>query len=399
VRRLKTLGALLSTALCLGVVNVSTASGAAFVANHDPFFADYSGTTSEMTITYGEYGQYLNWCLKDGSFSGSFERASETLNPSTTIANGCEYPLNLNGCEFIYSITDEEPSGSGKFSGTVELGPPGCGPATVGSQPTKLYPTSGIHAEYWNVGSGNNTTVAGVVSGAVKASGPSGTVYNAKIKMNVSINATRLGSAVPFSVQRELPVPLGLENSNGSLLFAAESYPVNVRMATGWSAKPLWKVSGGLTAECSSSNYTTAISAATQTLTVEPSYSGCKLAAIPAVVRMNGCKYALTWTGENVGTTAISCPVGKVIEIVSYVNQASEEKEGKFTCKATIGPQTGTLGLTDQWYIGFWGLKSSISNLKYTWTRGSVYCPNTGPSPITAEDGSFSHQFKLAGGR
>ena len=394
MKRIKRLGLLLAAALCLATaVSVPAASGSAFVANNDPWFAEYTGTSTGKGLRM-EYGGHVNWCTL--TFSGEMERATESLDPSSTNLSSCSFPTNLNGCEFVFSGgAAGEP---GQFGGSAKLGPPGCGPITVnhGFYVASIYPSS-ISVSYTNY---TSSTITGWMSGGAsylipKPWGSGKLQETGSIESGLEITAKRLGASVPFSMQAELPVGVGIEGG-ASAQFAAESYPVNIRTATGWSPEAIWtlKTTSQFLAKCKGVQYSAAMSSASKSLTVQPTYSGCIVGGLYGAVRMNGCSYVLTLSSETSGTTGITCPEGKVIEVLAFLDKAAEEKNN-YLCKAEIGPQTGALE-TSNWYAGFLGLTSSIANLKFTWTRKSAACLG---SSGAYEGGDYKHEMRLAGSR
>jgi hypothetical protein len=123
--------------------------------------------------------------------------------------------------------------------------------------------------------------------------------------------------------------------------FSAAEYPAH---ATGGniSGKVNALTAGELSLECGVT-YTGILEEQSSTLTVTPSYSGCKVGERSATVTTNGCTYRLHM-GEGAedsypGTFDIVCPEGKQLEVHVY--------EGESTwCSFRLPGQNARTGLT-----------------------------------------------------
>lgn len=81
----------------------------------------------------------------------------------------------------------------------------------------------------------------------------------------------------------------------------------------------------------------------TTTLTIEPTYSNCESAGLPATVTLNGCDYLFNEPEANgadfKGTVNIVCPAGKTIEVHIY-SSAANHTAGTSLCTITVEPAT-----------------------------------------------------------
>jgi hypothetical protein len=106
--------------------------------------------------------------------------------------------------------------------------------------------------------------------------------------------------------------------------FSASEYPAHATGAN-TSGKVNALTAGELSLECSAT-YTGILEEQSSTLTVTPSYSGCKVGERSATVTANGCTYRLH-IGEGVedsypGTFDIVCPEGKQLEVHVYEGES-----------------------------------------------------------------------------
>jgi hypothetical protein len=151
---------------------------------------------------------------------------------------------------------------------------------------------------------------------------------------------------------------------------------------------------------CSSTIYTGTASDNSAFLDVTPSYSGCTLAGLPAVVNMNGCTYRLWVLGAaTFGEVDILCPAGKSVQVIATaagVTKCTVDIPGQSGLSSTNLSNTGT-GTTRQVNMSYF----SISTMAYTQTSGTGVgvCTNTsqkngkitGSVTFTGETG-FTHK-------
>ncbi|HEU5253084.1 MAG TPA: hypothetical protein VFU16_07155 [Solirubrobacterales bacterium] len=115
--------------------------------------------------------------------------------------------------------------------------------------------------------------------------------------------------------------------------FRAQQYPATITGTQGATQK---LVLNGTTIKCNNPTGTATASAASSTLALSPSYSGCTLGGLNANFVSNGCQLIYTSISESApltGTLGVSCEAGAAIEI----------KQG--TCVVSIPTQSGVGGV------------------------------------------------------
>ena len=140
--------------------------------------------------------------------------------------------------------------------------------------------------------------------------------------------------------------------------FTASSYPT-AASATSSAGNDDFKTEAG-SVECHASFAVAALSGPSETVTVTPTYTGCKaFGFLNATVNMNGCDYTFNVNGH----VDLNCPAGKVVEIVAG------------TCKVTIAAQT-TLKSVALNNSGFGiSAKAGVGSIAYTVTQDGFGCP------------------------
>jgi hypothetical protein len=118
-----------------------------------------------------------------------------------------------------------------------------------------------------------------------------------------------------------------------------------------------------------------------ETLTVHPSYGGCKYMGYPAVHNTSYCNYTFGQTSKDEfgihAPMSIACQTGKSIFV---------EDNAGFGCKITILPQNALSQIdiwagTETWYSHY-----VIKNISYSW---SPQCFNSGGKSGTASNGAL----------
>jgi hypothetical protein len=154
----------------------------------------------------------------NASMSGfSAPKTAETL--SATVADPtCNFfgslPMKTNGCNFILRPGAE--TETNKFDGTIEIGPPGCGPITLKSEICEITigAQSGLAASFQNSGSGSTAavtvnlnatklkyTTSGSFCGGAKTSHEDGT-YKASWLLNGNSGGTQKGIHVGHKINQ-----------------------------------------------------------------------------------------------------------------------------------------------------------------------------------------------------
>ena len=145
---------------------------------------------------------------------------------------------------------------------------------------------------------------------------------------------------------------------------------------------------------CKSTKFTGELKAPSETLVVTPVYSECTaiLGLVSATVAMNGCKYELVGGEESSenhfhGKLGIACPGEKQIAITSG------------PCEVQIPSQTahGEVEFTNEGFEStqFLGVHWAVTELKYTKTNDTSFCPLTGKGVKT--DGKYQGDGKMQG--
>lgn len=401
MKRIRTLGIAAVMAMALtAMAGAGTASASGFVANQDPFFANLTGTAGESGIVFS----YGNSTTCTGlNFQGEMEKASSSYTSATVSEGKCTPSLQMNGCKFIFHTGSEYALGA--FNGTIDIGPPGCGPITtsIAGSKVSIHASTGLVAKYVNLGAGNTATVKVSVSGGplkYKIGKPFGNEElkeNGKLDGSWTIKADRWGQQVGLAVQPWIPVAIGLGTKEGQTAFASDTYPVGVRTASSSTAVAELKTpSLSITTKCPGVLYESGMTEATSELAVDATYSGCKTGVFPSKLLMHDCQYEFELTSASGGTNQLSCSEGGAVELLVF-SSAKAEAEGIYICKAEFAPRAGTLSnLSNSNPIGTVSMDTAISGIKYTWTRKSAVCPGTGTGGVY-EDGAYSHKIQLIG--
>ncbi|HWO83555.1 MAG TPA: hypothetical protein VNM38_07180 [Solirubrobacterales bacterium] len=380
MRSLKRFTVVLAGCMCALALAAGSASALGFVANNDPGAANYTGSGS-ATLSYNGYSTNCTVTI-----AGQMSESSKTLAPAGSLIASCGGSTNFSNCR-ITQFRD----------GAVDFGPSGCGPITS-STPTstgdKIYLNESGTATYQNQGSGStkSISVSFSIGGQYELGAPwkSGLKPGAQLTGQVTLVASRSGVQVPFEARAEALTALGV-SAGPPPQFTSARYPVNIHTAMLWKTNPYWYVRG-TTIDCSSADYTTTgLSGATSTLSLRPELGGCVYGGLSAAAFRNGCTYQFELTSTAAGTFKVACPEGSSLEFLAY-KEASELAEGKYLCKMAIPSQSGTFTLTT--VDGALKPNVSISKLKHTQTRNSIFCP---AGNGTFEDGSFAQEMKLAG--
>lgn len=182
---------------------------------------------------------------------------------------------------------------------------------------------------------------------------------------------------------------LGVTSASASQ-FRAEEYPSTVNGTQGVQQK--FKVSAGANIFCSTATATGTLSAASTSLTMTPTYSGCQAYGLNTTPSVGSCKYVYNITaGESspyTGTVGVSC--SKEDDSISFKGPG---------CTMTI-PMQSALASVD--FANAPGKHSrnryvtvtfNVTKLKYTET--GVFCPSAG----THEDGTYTGTSVLKGAK
>jgi len=144
--------------------------------------------------------------------------------------------------------------------------------------------------------------------------------------------------------------------------FTASKYPTSAT-ATSAVGNDDFKTEAG-SIECHGHFLVDPLSEASETVTVTPTYTGCKAFSglISATVHMNGCDYVFHTNGE----VDVECPKGKQIEITAG------------TCLVDIPTQTGLKSVTLKNGAGDITAQANVSGITYEVTNDGFACPFNG---------------------
>lgn len=201
----------------------------------------------------------------------------------------------------------------------------------------------------------------------------------------------RIGLAVLVALVGSLAVVAAAQAAE----FTAESYPVTVTGNQGGAEAPplppgtggaevepetIFGFEGKLMTECGFAGFVGQLSAASSSLTVSPTLSGCyAFGFIGATVSMNGCEYRFNATSGSAdafgGTMDIVCPTGKKITVVGG------------NCEVQIGAQTGLTGisyanLTEAEPKAAATVGFGVKGFTYTKTKDGLICPLAGTGTL-----------------
>lgn len=410
MKRIRTLGIAAVAAMALTVtVGAGTASASGPVSN-------FESTISNDSISgVGEGTLQLQGSLKNCSqltISGTLPgKASSELEMA--FASNCT--LASNGCEFIFHPGTEDVSypGAGRFEGSADIGPEGCGPATVKyglfDKCTASIPAqSGLNATFENLGEGAVRIEVSTNDLEYTASGPGAWgCANETLKTGAFDASWEAQGEGNFQVAG---VPSGIylageksEKAAQQPRFEAEAYPTGFSGEEDATQLPTFSLYGGATTtKCSQAWFFGTLGSATSALPVSAEYSQCKTGTLPATVRPFGdCHFVLNALNAGppyTGSVDFGCSESEGIEVLTYASLKAQQ-EGKVLCEAVITPQNGITGVSYT-NVGEGSgrsiqVKASLSGIEYAYTRYSAVCPGSGSGVF--KNGAFSLQTELAG--
>ncbi len=163
-------------------------------------------------------------------------------------------------------------------------------------------------------------------------------------------------------------------------IFTSPAYPASLSVKDPGDPLVVGVENGNLTCDVDLEGTMTA---AGESISMTPSFSGCLLVGVSASVSANGCSYVFHAGGGTSGTLDIACPEGKAITVSAG------------NCAMAIPAQTGlsavALGYTKTVAEGFivgYTFDLGIDGLKYEKTKDGLLCGFNGTG--VKEDGSFT---------
>jgi hypothetical protein len=338
-------------------VGAASASASGFEAESHP--ATVKGVTEgnfQQFVTGTEWGAGCTGL----EFEASAENPTHTLTSKQVADGTCTWfssgaTLKMNGCKLIYHPGSE--ISPGRFGGSFEIGPSGCGPAVyVQGTPNKcevsIGSQAGLDAEYRNFGSGTGAGVE-IIAKATnleytkKAGGNcvSGTLKNGHWEGTWKAYAFQSSVQKGISVKNQIRTLIGITGEKSADTskqpkFEAGSYPVQLNGEQS-GAKPTFTVNAG-TSSCSSAKYAETVSGPTAEVALAPTFGECVTFGFASVPQVNGCElvvHVLNLGPPYVGSADVACPAGQSIELVS-------KAAGIVKCTVTIPSQTGLEGVS-----------------------------------------------------
>lgn len=174
----------------------------------------------------------------------------------------------------------------------------------------------------------------------------------------------------------------------------AGKYPVTIH-STSTATQKFTTEAGSI--ECKESTFHAVLSEETSTLTVTPSYKGCKASFLgaEATVSMEECTYVFHLSGkastDNFGSSMdISCPTGKSIKLTAA------------TCKAEVKAQNGLekLDVIDDTSASpkkDITARPTVTGIAYTVTQDGALCPFNGTGEKTGGEYTSTENITLTG--
>jgi len=206
------------------------------------------------------------------------------------------------------------------------------------------------------------------------------------VPVQVEVNGLKTGTTYHFRLgawsNKWFKVVLGgdVTFTTAQTSFRAETYPVSL----GTSDVPELGFEGG-TLSCAGGGASGELSAESDTLALNPTFSGCTLFGLEAKLATNGCSYEYTVEAGTSDTMDIACPEGKAIAINAG------------TCAISIPAQTGLSAVESGLEVGSdprsVTLALDIAGLTYTKTNDGFLCPLNGTG--TKSDGTVAGEYSL----
>lgn len=398
-------------ALALSVVAGASSAGASgFETDSYPATIKGSPTDEEFFLLGGLSAICGGQTLGIGGIDypvGSFE-ASPSDTTCTNFGSG--HPLEMDGCELTLQPGTE--TAPGKFTGTIAIGPSGCGPITLTVKTrciSKIGAQSGLKATYENIGKGSTATIAVKLETdeltftnthlGGGASCKDGTFSNGSWDAAWSLSASDGGSQVGIRAASKLPTLIGVHGEESEVeaeqpRFEAANYPVALSGSQDLAQPHTFGFKAGK-ASCENATFGSEVFGPTTELSVDAAYTGgcITLGFAGGSISMNGCGYAfhiLNAGPPYAGEADIVCPEGKAIVIVSKLFGINK-------CTITIPAQTGIGGMGFQNYE--WGMvvnaNLSLTGIQYHQQEGSGIgrCVGTG----NFSDGTYTGVIPFQG--
>jgi len=400
VKRIRTLCLFAVTALTLTAsLGSVSASASQFVS--ESVSTDYAGSIGgeNHLIVFGSSWTHCNPQFS-ASPGGKALKPLETDEVSGSCLFGGEFPMKWGSCQLIFHPGSEV--SAGKFNGSFDIGPSGCGSITLESSSCAwtVPAQTGLKASFTNEGTGSKRTIkvkaeaTGIKYTRSKKTCGEGTHTNGTWSGFWMLKGTVAGSQVGVYVGKGINAlymdgEVSAEEANQPR-FASLYQPASI--SGGVAKNHVFKYWGSLSVTCTSAQLTSTMAEATTDLSVNASYSGCTgPMGLPTTVTMNSCSYVFHVANAlplYTGSTDIACSkAGDAIEFI-----AKGTKDGGTVCTLSFPAQTiGTASYESVFESENAHVLAEVvgSGVKSTRT-GSPLC-----GAAVSETGTFSGGFAL----
>jgi hypothetical protein len=321
------------------------------------------------------------------NFSGVATGPVQELDTTGSGASKCSWfagagELQMNSCKFILH--------PGNPSGTVEIGPAGCGGATLTTtECTWSIPPQGIATNYYPNNASKPESVSMATNGGFSYTVVKGSLFvcgkgtiTGSLGAQWGITAQLEGGPISATVTDHPAVGIFLTGSE----LAAESYPVSLGGVQSASAKRIFDFYGR-TVTCNEAGVAGKATGSSSKFELSPSYSGCSAfllgSTLPATVDASGCTEAYSVTASKAPYTAsmdLNCSSALKVVVTG--------EGGTTVCTYTVTTQSGlgainlantgsgsSRGVDVEWQIGA---------LPYTRTTGSAVVCGKASTTATA---------------
>ena len=381
MKRIKRLGLGVVMALALsGIAGTGSASAAQFAVQGA--YPDVVGSMSAEEVTLTAVGGIVFGCESTGFLTG-ISKPSSSLTASPSF-NNCTWKIggvthkqtfSMNGCSFELKPGAE--TEAGRFDGTVDVGPPGCGSITLNDEfCQRSYPAQkGLSAEYVIQGKTVEASLDGVLSGTYKGSPAN------------CASSTALNVRVDWTLETTSGSPLTLLWRNGVFTeggqIKAETYPAFLDGGQDAADQHVLTLVGNRQLTCQDVALEGQLASASSSFALTPAYANCIVTVgatkLPAMVDVLGCSYQIAVAG----TFGVSCPGESNLIRIRVETKAAE---GVFLCTYEIRSQSGlsSVGLSNFGEGDKRGVSLDFGVAKLAYTRVQGTAGNCGEKTANA---------------
>lgn len=189
-----------------------------------------------------------------------------------------------------------------------------------------------------------------------------------------------------------LALVLAVPTAAPAVVYKASSYPATSFGEGGTETGEKFVFEAG-SVECAKTTYHAELTAASESLEVTPSYTGCKaFGFLSASIHRNGCKLRFravahdSSTGNYTSNLDFICTAPNVFEITAS------------TCAVHIGGQSGLLTIDQTNVLGAYLVKPTVKGLTYNVTKDGIGCPFNGTGHKTGAEWKSSFYVFNGGG-